>query len=121
MEVVAGVIHRDGRVLACQRREDATFPLKWEFPGGKVKEGEERVVALRRELREELAIEIEEPTEIHRGRHVYSRQLQVDLTFFSVGGYQGVLTNLNFQKILWVEPGTQQVFSSRKVLGTVGE
>ena len=51
IEVVAGLIFRDGRVLACQRREDAAFPLKWEFPGGKIESGENAAEALRRELK----------------------------------------------------------------------
>ena len=38
--VVAGLIQRDGLLLICQRRRDGAFPLKWEFPGGKVEPGE---------------------------------------------------------------------------------
>jgi mutator protein MutT len=61
--VVAAVIIRDGRVLMTQRLEEAHLPLHWEFPGGKVEEGESPPAALERELMEELGIqtEIEEP------------------------------------------------------------
>jgi len=53
--VVAAVIERsDRRLLIGQRRKGDTSPLKWEFPGGKVREGESPEVALARELQEEL-------------------------------------------------------------------
>lgn len=47
------------RVLAAQRSESMSHPLQWEFPGGKVEVGESPEDALVREIREELAIEIE--------------------------------------------------------------
>ena len=50
IEVVAAVICSGGRYLVCQRREDASFPLKWEFAGGKVEKGEGPLAALHREL-----------------------------------------------------------------------
>jgi 8-oxo-dGTP diphosphatase len=57
--VVAGLVVRDGRVLVTQRRADQALPLQWEFPGGKVEPGEPPEVALARELREEIGIDVE--------------------------------------------------------------
>jgi 8-oxo-dGTP diphosphatase len=57
--VVAAVIERGGRVLVSQRRPDVGQPGRWEFPGGKREDGEDDRVALARELREELGIEVE--------------------------------------------------------------
>jgi 8-oxo-dGTP diphosphatase len=57
--VVAGLIVRDGLVLITQRRADQPLPLLWEFPGGKVEEGEAPVAALVRELREEIGVGVE--------------------------------------------------------------
>jgi len=50
---------RDGRCLAAQRGPAMRLPGKWEFPGGKVEDGEDAGAALAREVREELGLEIE--------------------------------------------------------------
>lgn len=57
-EVVAGAVIRDGRLLMAQRTYPPEVAGLWELPGGKVHDGESRVDALRRELREELSIEV---------------------------------------------------------------
>jgi 8-oxo-dGTP diphosphatase len=57
--VVAGLMIEQGNVLVSQRKEDSPHGGLWEFPGGKVMEGEEPREALRRELKEELDIEVE--------------------------------------------------------------
>jgi 8-oxo-dGTP diphosphatase len=63
-EVVAGIVVRDGRVLLCHRRADrAWYPDVWDFPGGHIEPGETPTGALVRELREELEIDIEEPSD----------------------------------------------------------
>ena len=57
--VVAAVIERGGRILVSQRGPGAGQAGRWEFPGGKREQGEEDEAALARELREELAVELE--------------------------------------------------------------
>ncbi|MEE1199326.1 MAG: (deoxy)nucleoside triphosphate pyrophosphohydrolase [Christensenellales bacterium] len=57
--VVAGIIRRNGQFMLCQRKPGGSESLKWEFPGGKVEAGESPEEALKRELREELAIDTE--------------------------------------------------------------
>ena len=101
--VVAGLICENGRVLVCQRRANAAFPLKWEFPGGKVEKGEQLEEALRRELREELQIEVDRAVKIYHYKHVYPGISEVALTFFRIQRYQGEVKNLIFQQIAWVE------------------
>jgi len=103
IQVVAGLIHQQDRLLVCQRREGGSFPLKWEFPGGKVENGEDYLTALRRELKEELGIDLQSATEIFRHRHSYPDRVVVDLVFFRVDDYQGTVSNLAFHRFLWVE------------------
>jgi 8-oxo-dGTP diphosphatase len=59
LHVVAAVIFDGGRVLACRRRAEKDAGGRWEFPGGKVEPGESPSEALRREIREELAVDID--------------------------------------------------------------
>lgn len=59
IRVVGAVIESEGRYLITQRRPNAVLPLLWEFPGGRVEEGESDVEALRREIDERLGVEVE--------------------------------------------------------------
>ncbi|MDW8361439.1 MAG: (deoxy)nucleoside triphosphate pyrophosphohydrolase [Myxococcales bacterium] len=59
IRVVAAVVERDGRYLITQRRANAVLPGLWEFPGGRVEDGESDEKALRRELRERLDVDVE--------------------------------------------------------------
>lgn len=101
--VVAAVIKRDGRFLIAQRRTTGSFPLKWEFPGGKLETGESPKEALRRELREELGVEAEIGTEIGRYECAYPNFRKVTLLFFDVPFYTGVPENLAFEQFVWEE------------------
>ena len=58
IRVVAAEIERDGSFLITQRRPEAMLPLLWEFPSGRVEEGETDEVALARELAERLGVEV---------------------------------------------------------------
>lgn len=57
LRVVAAIFHSEGRVLACRRNPEKVAGGKWEFPGGKVENGETPEEALLRELTEELNVE----------------------------------------------------------------
>ncbi|OUU61697.1 MAG: hypothetical protein CBC22_06580 [Alphaproteobacteria bacterium TMED62] len=59
-EVVAAIIFCEDKVLVTQRKfnENKDFSYKFEFPGGKVEKGEKKIIALKRELREELNLEL---------------------------------------------------------------
>jgi 8-oxo-dGTP diphosphatase len=103
INVVAGLIYRHGRMLVCQRHHDSVFPLKWEFPGGKIEAGEPPVDALRRELKEELDIEIDEAKLVYRHDHDYPDGPKVSLHFFSVDDYYGEAKNLVFEQICWTK------------------
>ena len=102
--VVAGLIRQTNQWLICQRRRDAAFPLKWEFPGGKVQAGETLQAALRRELCEELGIDADIGPERYRTRHHYPAQYTVELIFFDVIAFQGAPQNHVFEQIRWASP-----------------
>ena len=63
IKVVAAVIEKNGKFLLCKRGTGGNCPFLWEFPGGKIEEGETPFDAIIREIREELSVEIE-PEEI---------------------------------------------------------
>lgn len=69
LDVVAAVIVRDGRVLACRRAPGRAAAGLWEFPGGKVEPGESMPDALAREIREELGIGIVVERELLAAEH----------------------------------------------------
>jgi 8-oxo-dGTP diphosphatase len=99
--VVAALIFKDGRVLVCQRTRHQTMPLKWEFPGGKIEEGEQPRAALHRELDEELGIDAKIGEEVSRLVHEYPGGGSVELRFFVVREYHGKLENRIFRDVRW--------------------
>jgi 8-oxo-dGTP diphosphatase len=58
IQVVCAIILKEKRILIAQRSEKMKLPLKWEFPGGKLEEGENEKQSIVREIKEELNIEI---------------------------------------------------------------
>jgi 8-oxo-dGTP diphosphatase len=59
IHVVGAAIFHQGRCLVALRSASMSLPLKWEFPGGKIEPGESPEVALRREVQEELGLDVE--------------------------------------------------------------
>src|SRR5712692_7081103 len=81
IRVVAAMIEKDGKYLITQRRPTAVLPLLWEFPGGKVEEGESDEAALRREIRERLEADVQVGELISYVRHPYDHYT-VDLLLY---------------------------------------
>src|SRR5258707_6549223 len=77
------------------------MPLKWEFPGGKIEEGEQPRDALRRELNEELGIDATIGEEVARVRHEYKNGSAVELAFYAVREYKGEIENRIFKDMRW--------------------
>jgi 8-oxo-dGTP diphosphatase len=100
--VTAGILTHAGRVLICQRRAGTRFGLKWEFPGGKVEDGESPEACLRRELTEELSVQAEVGPEIYRTVHQYPDGFAVRLLFYRILRYAGSPVNRAFERIEWV-------------------
>lgn len=102
--VVAALIWKQGKILICQRTRHQVMPLKWEFPGGKIEEGEQPRDALRRELDEELGINAVIGHEVARIRHQYPSGNSVELRFYGVHEYSGEMENRIFRDIRWTAP-----------------
>jgi 8-oxo-dGTP diphosphatase len=59
IDVTCAIISFNDKILVVQRSENMKLPLKWEFPGGKIENGESEKECIKREIKEELNIEIE--------------------------------------------------------------
>jgi 8-oxo-dGTP diphosphatase len=104
LHVVAGVLYDSvGRVLLAQRPAGKFMAGKWEFPGGKLKAGETEAAALKRELAEELGVDVLECAALLRLEHQYPDR-QVSLSVWSVGQYRGSAAGLEGQALRWVAP-----------------
>lgn len=102
INVAAGIIENNGRVLLCQRKSTARYALKWEFPGGKVEEGESPEEGLRRELQEELGIQTEMVERYHRQHYTYADSGTFDVLYYRVLRHTGVIVNHVFESYAWV-------------------
>lgn len=109
IQVAVGIITRNEtsthttRVLLCQRKKSSRYGLKWEFPGGKVEEGETIDVCLRRELCEELNIRADIGALIHRQHYVYPDSGTFDVFYHLVTSFSGEIVNHVFESYAWVE------------------
>ena len=106
LHVVAAVIERpDRRILIGQRRRGDTSPLKWEFPGGKVRSTETFEQALTRELREELGVTLVKSVEIASVRHQYANTHdELEIHFFAAQYAEPDVSPRVFEQIAWVLP-----------------
>ncbi|MGC1520181.1 MAG: 8-oxo-dGTP diphosphatase MutT [Steroidobacteraceae bacterium] len=98
--VAAVVIDGEGRVLIAQRPKKKHLAGGWEFPGGKLEPGEERLAGLSRELREEIGIEIAKPRPLIRVHHSYPRR-EILLDVWVVRRYSGEPKGLEGQALRW--------------------
>lgn len=109
IEVVAALIKRDGRFMICQRPENKSRPLLWEFPGGKVEAGETKEAALARECREELAIELEVGKMFADSTFIYP-DISVHLSLFEARIVRGEPKLLEHKDIRWITPEEAHLF-----------
>jgi len=102
--VVGGLIHQKKKILICQRKEEGDHPLKWEFPGGKLKDNENNEEALRRELKEELNLEIVEMSFFDEYLYEYKKlSKKLKLIFFQIFKFEGQIQNKVHQQLKWID------------------
>lgn len=100
IRVVAAVLEKDGRYLITQRRATAVLPLMWEFPGGRVEDGETDAIALKREVRHRLGAEIDVGKLISFVSHPYEHYV-VDLFLYECALSSGTLDARNVAAFVW--------------------
>lgn len=102
IKVAVGIIRENGKVLVCQRKKSARYGLKWEFPGGKVEEGESPLECLSRELKEELNINPEITDLYFRQEYTYPDSSSFEVLYYLIPKYSGTLENRAFEEIRWI-------------------
>ena len=104
LHVAAGILRdSSGRILITERLCDGPFDGLWEFPGGKIVDGETSTQALIRELAEELGIEVDMSQPFMELHHEYPDRI-VDIEFFVVTSWSGTPAGLEGQGLRWVLP-----------------
>ena len=104
IRVVGAMIEKEGgRYLITQRRPAAVYPLLWEFPGGRVEEGESDEEALARELSEEMGIRVVVGEEAMRIHHEYPKY-DVDFRVFRcrLASQEGEIKHVKVHDHRWV-------------------
>jgi 8-oxo-dGTP diphosphatase len=103
LHVTCAIIERNGFVLAAQRGEAMSMPLKWEFPGGKIRADESPEDCLRREIVEELDVKIAVLHPLQPATHNYP-SLTVTLYPFICSIADGILKRNEHAAVIWLPP-----------------
>ncbi len=112
IDVAVGIIRQDNMVLLSSRPHDKSYTGHWEFPGGKIEQGEDAVAATVRELAEEIGVIVDAASCVHFANieQSYTHGL-VKLSLVSVGKYTGVPIGLEAQKLFWQDLETECILS----------
>jgi 8-oxo-dGTP diphosphatase len=97
------LIDAEGRLLITDRSQAGAMQEFWEFPGGKLAGGESAEEALRRELVEELGVEITSCVHLHSLEHDYP-EMRVEIDFFLVRKWRGTPSGIEGQALRWLRP-----------------
>lgn len=110
LPVTAAVIEKNGRILIARRKH--SFPgHPWEFPGGKLEDGETLEECLKREIREELGIEIAVGRLISSRKHVINCQSAIMLYAYKARHVSGDIVLADHDEIAWVDPEDLEAYA----------
>jgi 8-oxo-dGTP diphosphatase len=101
--VAAALYDARGQVLIAERPPGKHMAGRWEFPGGKIEPAESEADALKRELREELGVEVTTAHPLLVLRHDYGDR-RVEISMWIVERYAGEPRGLDGQRLKWVQP-----------------
>jgi 8-oxo-dGTP diphosphatase len=103
IEVTCAIIEWEDKVLVTQRSPVMELPWLWEFPGGKVEPGEAESDCIRREIKEELALDVEPVHQLPRVTHDYGTKV-IRLIPFVCHLAKGSISLSEHQAFRWVKP-----------------
>jgi 8-oxo-dGTP diphosphatase len=101
IKVVCGIIHKEGKVLICRRKPEKSLGGYWEFPGGKVEPEESQIESLKRELLEELQLEVEIQDFFYASEHQYEN-FSIELIAYTCVYKESNMILTDHDQIEWV-------------------
>lgn len=105
VRVAAAVLCRGGRILLARRAPGKKMAGLWEFPGGKIEAGETSGAALKRELKEELGLDVEPGPELMTHRHAYDFGVIDLVSVLCRCAADGDLASTDHDALTWAAPG----------------
>lgn len=109
LPVVAAVIYQDQNLLLARRKPSKSMGGYWEFPGGKIEDGETAESALARELEEEFDIQVTVGSHIATHRHAYEH-IKIELIAHETKIKSGEFQLRDHDAIVWVTPEEAQSY-----------
>lgn len=102
LQVTCAIIQHANKILICQRSASMKLPLKWEFPGGKIEAEESKEDCLRREIKEELNIDVTIHKALTMVEHHYA-EFSLQLYPFVCSLHSGEVDALEHTQAIWVD------------------
>ena len=103
IKVVCGIIYKDGKIFIARRKPHKSMGGLWEFPGGKIEEGEEYADSLKRELQEELEMQVEVNDFLMENIHNYDT-FSIKLIAFNCEYISAKMKLVDHDQFKWVSP-----------------